>query len=522
MSNKRKNITESFADIRNAITKLLRFLRIRSSAGGLEITDQMIRLAYFERSSWQFRAVRMEPGIVEGGKIIDEAAFVAALTALRAKAPKRSQGNGTLNVVVSLGAASIYNQIFNLPLIRGASFETAMKLNLQMSSSVDSGETYSGWEIISTNESLGRVEVLGAFTSRTMIDSLTTVLFAAGFVATAIESKALAIARTIREYGSGLDPAASYLVIVIDDSGMDFIIVRHGHLCFEYMGPLRDMADEKGEISLDKFRQMFSLNLHQVMNFYRQHWTDQLTAIGLSGSVLMDEVRTLIAASNAVPIFSLSDALGASFDDAWAVALGSGLRGMDLEEKVGEIDFLGAGAKKIFEDNRILEFLSFWRIVVPVVFVALIAVFVSTDIFLRTAGKSALQYATAAANENANTSRSAAALISQESAFNSSVALIAALESSSASRSALMSAISSAATGANITITRVTFQAGGVPLLVAGQSQSEGSISAFKSAVAQIPGVSAVNLPLEGIQGSGSSYSFSLMFSWSGASAGTP
>ena len=109
--------------------------------------------------------------------------------------------------------------------------------------------------------------MLGAFADRAIVDTMTGALFSAGFVVTAVESKALAIARMMREYGSGLDPEKSYLVAIIDDSGLDFIIVRRGKLCFEYMDPWRDIADKKGEITFDRFKHAFALDLRQVIEF---------------------------------------------------------------------------------------------------------------------------------------------------------------------------------------------------------------------------------------------------------------
>ena len=294
----------------DAMDKLLRFLHIRPITGGLEITDQLIRLAYSDGATWQFRAVRMELGVCEEGKIKDAEAFQAALSALRAQIPELSSKNRTMNVVISLGAAPIYNQIFSLPLIKGEGFETAVKLNLQMSSPMDVAETYSGWEVISRDEAVGRAEVLGAFADHVTVDAVTNALFPAGFVAVAVESKALAIARVVRECGPGFDPQKSYLIAIIDDSGLDFIILRRGWLCFEYMNPWRDIADEKGAITIGKFSQAFALGLRQVANFYRQHWQDPIAGIGLSGDFLMEEARNVIGKTEPMSIFLLEDALG--------------------------------------------------------------------------------------------------------------------------------------------------------------------------------------------------------------------
>jgi hypothetical protein len=513
MSNNEKKIDKGLRKVGGAMGKLLQFLHIRPVQGGLEITDQLLRLAYFDGTVWQFRAVRIEPGVSEGGKIKDEFAFAAALAALRSQIPELANKENTMNVIISLGAASIYNQIFNLPLITGGNFETAVKLNLQMSSSVIAAEAYSGWEVISRSETTGRVEVLGAFADRAIVDAMTGALFSAGFVVTAVESKALAIARMMREYGSGLDPEKSYLVAIIDDSGLDFIIVRRGRLCFEYMDPWRDIADKKGEITLDRFNHAFALDLRQVVNFYRQHWTEPLAAIGLSGDTFVVEARAVIEATEPMLVFLLEDALGGTVPNAWIVALGSGLRGAVTGNKDREITFLGTGAKRLFENSRILNFLSFWRVAVPVVLAVLLGVFVIADIFLQTTENNDATYSASIISVGAGTNKEMADLVSLANAFNNSVAMISSTEASSNSRYAIINVISSAAAASNITITRITLQSDSEPILVAGQATSEDSILAFKSAIEQTPNFGAVNLPLAGIQGSGSSFSFSMTFS---------
>jgi hypothetical protein len=406
-------------------------------------------------------------------------------------------------------------------LITGESFNTAMRLNLQMSSSVEATEAYSGWEVINRNESTGRVEVLGAFADRAMVDAVTNVLFSAGFVTVAVESKALAVARTLREYGSGIDFEKPYLAAIIDDSGLDFIILRHGRLCFEYMSPWRDIMDEKGEITLSKFKQAFTLNLHQVVNFYRQHWTKPITAIGISGEFFVDDARAVIGETEPMPVFLLEDSFNGAVPGAWIVALGSGLRAAMPRNKDKEITFLGAGAKELFENSSVLDFLSFWRVAVPVVFGILVAAFVVTDIFLQTTENSAATYSASVISVGANTKREMADLVSQANAFNGSVGMIASVESSLVPRYALLNTISSAAADNNVTITRITLQTDAAPIMVSGQAQSEDAILAFKSSMEHLSNFGSISLPLEGIQGNGTSYSFSVTFSEKGSAAGS-
>jgi hypothetical protein len=110
-------------------------------------------------------------------------------------------------------------------------------------------------------------------------------------------------------------------------------------------------------------------------------------------------------------------------------------------------------------------------------------------------------------------------LVSQANAFNGTVSMIASVESSLSPRYVLIQAISDAAASSSVTLTRITLQSDAVPISVSGQAQSEDAILAFKSAIENDPNFSSINLPLNGIQGSGSSYSFSMTFSENGSAA---
>ena len=69
MSNNEKKIDRGLRKAGGAMGKLLQFFHIRPVQGGLEITDQLLRLAYFDGTVWQFRAVRIEPDVSEGGRL---------------------------------------------------------------------------------------------------------------------------------------------------------------------------------------------------------------------------------------------------------------------------------------------------------------------------------------------------------------------------------------------------------------------------------------------------------------------
>jgi len=69
--------------LKRYLRKLLSLLRVRVVAGGLEISDQVLRLVYFDGKVLQMAAVVLGPGVMEKGAIKDATAFVDALHAVK-------------------------------------------------------------------------------------------------------------------------------------------------------------------------------------------------------------------------------------------------------------------------------------------------------------------------------------------------------------------------------------------------------------------------------------------------------
>src|ERR1700722_18707504 len=138
------NRLQSFLD------KLLAWLRVKPIVCGLDISDQALRLVYFDGGVWRLHAVRLEPGTLASGKIKDRAKFLAALAALRdvAKVGGGNKSKKKINVVVSLTSVSVYGQVFNLPALSGEELAKAVALNLQMASPGEASKTYSDWQIV--------------------------------------------------------------------------------------------------------------------------------------------------------------------------------------------------------------------------------------------------------------------------------------------------------------------------------------------------------------------------------------
>ena len=494
--------------------KLLSLLRVRSVVAGLEISDAFIRLVYFDGGLWQMYAIRLSPGTMEDGKMKDRGAFLAAVDELRTQSKIAGHDKAKkIGVVLTLSSASTYSKVFRLPIIQGESLEKAIALNMAMAAPSDASQLCASSEVVGRDEGAGQLDVLAAFTDRGSVDDVVDALFAAGFTAMAVEPKSLALTRVFREKGSGIDIAKSYVFVSVGNAGLEFFIVRNGVPFFEYVTHWRDIANEKGELSLPAFEEDLKASLRQVLNFYAQHWMEPLAAIILASTPFSDDVEKTITENFALPSVRLTLTLGQSVLPEWLVALGSSLRETGLRaSRIKEINFLGEELEDRFRVEQMVRFLEFWRAVVPAALAILAATFFVFDISLGNA-RATLESApgfTLAPSQSQGLSQ----LEASTTAFNNLVAMVGGIESSTVPQSPVVGVIAAMANANGVLISRLTVPGGGVPVTLSATAPSENNISAFRAALAGDPKISAINLPLTGIQPNPAGYSFSVTFNY--------
>jgi len=497
--------------------QLLALLRVRSIAAGLEIGDEVLRLAVFDGKGWKMYAVRLAPGIVENGQIKDRQAFIAAATALKKEmGPKNAKKQ--INVVVCLGSVSVYTQVFQLPMIKGGSINEAVALNLQMASPIPPADAYSGWQVVGHNEDTAQNEILAAFVGRKTVDELVDALFEGGFVAMAVESRGLALTRLIREKAAGVDVPRSCLFANIDNFGLDFLIIRNGALYFEYENPWRDLTDEKGNITVEKFEATLAASLRQVLNFYGQNWPEPLGTTILSTVVFQAEAEKVITENTSFPAVRLTLMMGQPISSEWLVVLGSSLRESAARSDDREINLLGADSRDRFHEERLLHFMGFWRAVVPVAFGLLVATFIVADFFL----KSTITQTQSNSDSVVNAVQFAQIMTLESAAtkFNNSVKLLSSAEQTIHPNDAVLQKLSAVAEATGVTITHVSFPSPGAPISITGYAVAQDHILAFQTDLNNDPEFTNVNLPLTGVQSQGSnSVTFTMTFSFAPAPA---
>lgn len=489
--------------------RLLSFLKIRATAAGLEVSDQVLRLVYFDRKGWHMESVRLAPGVMDKGKIKDSTALVTALRELKSKVPSAKGKNKKFNVFVALSSVNMYSQVFTIPTMEGVDLQKAAELNVQMLSPTDVSQTYFGWQLLGSDEKNMRSEISAAFVEKTVVEEMTQALFTAGFITVGVESRALALVRTLREKGAGMDPKKAYLLLDIDNTGVDFMVIRKNELYFEYPNQWSEIADDKGEISVVKFEEMLTASLRQVMNFYTQHWPEPLGGIILSAVSFKDQAEAIVKASVALPAIPLLLFIDQQIPSEWFVAFGAGLRGVNANVKDDEINLLGAAAIDTFHEEYLLDFMTLWRVLLPVALGFLVVIFVLADNFL-VITKSGIESHTAFSQQETN---DMAALEASSTAFNQSVALVANAENQVSGNYLMIADITNTASANGVAVNTISFQAANTPILVDGSAVSEAEIVDFKNAIQSDPHFGPVSLPLSNIQQSGDGgYTFSMTF----------
>lgn len=489
--------------------KLLALMRVRSVLSGLEISDSVLRLVRFEGGAWKREAVRLAAGVMEAGRVRNYEAFVSALRELKVKALGVG-GSKRINAIVSLSSMNIYSQVFGLPIIEGENLEKAIQLNLQMVSPMEPSQAYFGWQLVGEDKDSLRLEILSAFIERSAADELSKALYEAGFLIVALEMKALGLARVLREMGEGIDKEKVYVLANVDNSGIDFLVIRRGQLYFEYFNSWRDIVGDGGQISLEVFRAAVSRNLHQVMNFYGQHWPEPVSGVFISASALGEEVATAIKENFSLPAWPILLRGGEGAEPEWFVALGCALRGQKPRSEDEELSLLGLTASEEFHRERFLEFVRFWRLALPAALGFLLALLLVSELYILETKKnlesqSLFQLGAEQAKENQ-------ILQAQAAEFNRLVGTIKSVRAGYLPKSMLIEKFGTLASASSITLDKIIFPSLDKPITLNGTARAEEGIVRFKQALQGEPGFSEVDLPLTSIQASGGGFSFSVSF----------
>lgn len=497
--------------IKYYLEKLLTAVRARSIVGGLEISNSTVRLAYFDGRAWHLGGVRLEPGIMEDGKIRDRDRFVEALKSVKLQVFGKKYESREVSIVASLSSISIYSQVFGLPMIKGENLDKAIQLNIQMVSPVDISQTYPGWQVVGEDQRSSRLEVLSAFIDRSIVDELNRAMLDSGFLLAALESKMLSLSRLLREQAVGVNIDQPYIMVSLDDSGLDFLIIRHGQPYFEYFNPWREIVDEKGQIGGELFGVAITRSLYQILNFYGQHWPEAVSEVVISATALKDEIEKIVKASFPFTVKELKLKIGEAIGPEWFVSLSCGIRGSKPRGKDKEMSLMGIGAEEEFKREQFAAFASFWKFLMPVSLGLIAAVLFLSDLFfIQTKSTLESQPLFHLSNTEAQENQS---LQTEAGDFDRTVSLIRAVQKGEFVKSNIIEKVDKILKDNSISAERFYLQSIDAPLVLRGAAKSEDQLASFKKALESEPLFKGISLPLSGLETKPEGVTFSMTFS---------
>jgi len=488
------------------LEKILLFLRTRSKIGGLEISDTILRFTYFNGLEWKLFGLRLPYGVIENGQIKNYDTFVDALKIFHRNIAFQLKIKGQINAVVVLSSSSVYTQVFSLPLLEGKNLEKAIQLNIQMIAPVEISKTYAGWQVINRDKENSRVEVLSVFINREVVEEFSRALKEAGFLAVSLESRALALTRTIRELSFNFELLKPCLIVNLDASGLDVLIMRNGRLYFEYFTSLRDIQGEKKQISRQLLENVIVKNIYQVINFYSSHWKDAISRVFVITPGAEEEIINQIKENFALTVETVKLRINQPINSSWFVVLGSGIRAKIPHHQDKEITLLGVSSQAEFHTKQMFDFFAFWRTLIPIVLGFLLIILLLGNLFLGRIKRSLESQP--ALNIAENQVKEIEQLEQEAQEFNQSLSFIQTLQNNTVPLSDFLEKVAEIAKTNEIVLNRFYFQSYEAPILLSAEAKSNEQILNFKKDLESSGIFAVVDLPFNSIQGGPTAYSF--------------
>jgi len=492
-------------DIKNilkTLRKLTRKLSPPLPVGGLQVTDFAVRYIQIKGDKILRASMKLKPGVVEEGKLINIQAFSLVMSELHRRVS--SNPRRIVSVVLALPIRDVYIQPFSVPRVASTEFEEAADLNAKMTSPIDVSNSYYGWQrIMGDDDVRDDVKVLGAFVSKDVADGFINALENTGFGIAAVEFSSMSIVRNIAQ-SSVIEPGKPYIAVDVTSEGMNFIAVRKGVPHFHYLHSWREIQQEGRTISFEDFKSSLDSELNKVINFFVTHWAGEaIKDIIIITPTFSEEIRGLLEAKFKKLNTKILQPAELS------VAMGAAMRGNMPRSEDVEISLASLSALGVFERQQVINFVRIWRNVFITAFGFLLAVFVVANIFVRQeANKIAME--TGSVLEDPNTGEFEV-LEARAEEFNNLVGLVSTFRSQGHTFSPLLIKMDELS-GDDINITRLAFTSIDSPVRINGDAVSQDAAVAFKNRIVEQSQFENVDLPLSNLSDGGNVVSFTLTF----------
>lgn len=458
--------------------------------GGLQISDSGAQYILLSTEGKAF-SLRFSPGVVREGRIIDAEAFSTTLKELYRMTEPERESNG-VPVVVSLPAAMVFTQTFNLPNVGRDRLSESAQLTLQMLSPISPENAYMSWEEIAETED--KFEILGAFSEKIYIDEIRSLLEGVGFTPVAFEFPSLGLTRVITE--SIGDMPGSAIGLEISSDGLDLFIMRHKSLHFDYFRSWQSIQGDSREIAKNLFEDVVAQEVQRVTNFALSKFKEVVKDVYLIAPGFEEEMETLLGKKFGLRVITvkLSDW---DLSSPWYSVLGSALRGREHRRKDRAITLAPFTAADLFFKEQSLNFIVLWRNVIAVTLFVFLLFYGSAALSLskksvRLEGETANFHVTAPQTEITK-------LAAYATEFNQLVSAASSVKGSVVPWDRFFSRLFSIAQATRVTVERLDATSLEAPFSIAIRAGDEVSVLRFKAALTGDAAFSEVGLDISKI-----------------------
>ncbi|MDP3974878.1 MAG: PilN domain-containing protein, partial [Candidatus Jorgensenbacteria bacterium] len=431
-------------------------------------------------------SVKVEPGSVQGGKIVDRARVLAALVELRTHVGGGAGKKEEARVVVVMPSEPVYTQGVSIPNVGKERLEESASLNLQMVSPVGQGGAYMHYELLEEIED--HYELLAAFIEKRVVDEFRAVLEEAGFSPIIFEFSSLSLARLMERTLGPRDYAT--LGFYLSSDGLEFFIVKKGKLHFSYFHSWTSIQGNAREISRELFDEVVTREVQKVVNFSLGKFKERPREVVLVAQGLEEEMKTLLTSRFELPVVTLE--VGGGFTPPWYVVLGAALRGKSDLGRDTSINLASLSSGERLFQEQTLGFVKLWRNMVGGVLILFLLFFGGSAYFLsRTARNVALQLAEFTARFNAS---ELSELTTRADEFNALVASISAVADARVPWHTMLRTLEKVMRGEQVTLDRIEVSGKGGGVTLIARAPSNDRLLTFKNTLAGTPGFTNVNL----------------------------
>ncbi len=477
--------------------------------GGLSIGDSMLQYLIVGQKPKAI-SLRLPPGILKEGKVIDPRQFAAALTKFHEMIDPNHEGRD-IPVIVTLPPGLVYTQSFQVPNVGKDKLSESGKLNLQMISPISEDKAYMSFQVV--GETIDKFDLLGAIAERGYVDNIKQALLTAHFSAVILEFPGLALARALAYSGNTSD--VSSMIFQVSSDGLNLSIVKGGNLYFDYFRSWTSIQGEERQISKELFESVVMQEVQKVLNFSLSRFRESLKRVYLIAPGFEEEIKSFVGTRFGVEIVPFSIPSW-SVTPHWYGAFGSALRGAMSRSQDVFITLSNLSSSQLFREDQTINFIILWRNIIAGVMMVFLILFIGTAYFLSKevgTAKDQLSIFTLTGEQ-----KQLSDLEAQAANFNSVVSSIQSAKSSAQPWSVFLKRLLSLTSQYNVGIDRIDTSSLGTSITLFAHAPDNGTITSFRAGLSSQPDFSSVSLDIPSIRtlGDGST-GFTMTFTFNSA-----